>query len=77
MIAKAIAEARADALERGLDEQKVVRRAVRCPYKHGWLAQLWYDECAKQLGSPKGRIKRRGAPSTTNAGQGRLFDDDR
>lgn len=74
-IAKTIVDARAA----GADE-KAVRKALRCPYKGGWLAQVWYDECAKQLGSPKGRIYRKTSPivkarKLARAGQGSLFDE--
>lgn len=50
-IAQIIANARA----RGLDE-KALRRALRNPYKGGWLAAVWSDERARQLGRASGRI---------------------
>jgi hypothetical protein len=63
------------------DLEKARRRAVRCPYKGGWLAQVWYDECAKQLGSSKGRIRSRSPGKKTQRAlersgkQGSLFDE--
>lgn len=75
-----IAGAQREARERGLDEKRAIRKALRCPYKGGWLAQVWYDECALHLGSPKGRIQSRSiaakrARNTALAGtQASLFD---
>ena len=39
----------------GLDERATMK-ALRNPYKGGWLAALWADERSKQLGRPTGRI---------------------
>ena len=39
----------------GLDE-KATMRALRNPYRDGWLAALWADERARQLGRTTGRI---------------------
>jgi len=76
-IAHIIAKARVD----GLDDRATMR-ALRNPYKGGWLAQLWSDERAKQLGRATGRIHRKDDPASrraavVKAGQLDLLGEDR
>lgn len=68
VIAPRVGQIIANARVRGLDE-KALRKALRNPYRKGpsWQRQVWYDEVARQLRKPEGRIWRRGSPEDRHA----------
>lgn len=60
IIASTIAWAR----EAGADDA-ACRRALREAYpcqRMGWAYKCWLDECARQMGTRRGRVRRAGGP---------------